>query len=286
MRAQRLAHGPEAPETQKALFALARAYYQTRDFHSAKATSDSVCAIRNRKYGEGESVPYLWISAASLAELGDLEGARQLQERILRASEAKWGQESRRTAQAMVNLATTLSRLGDDEGAVSLQRHAMEIYEHTASQDDPDLQWARNSLTISQISSLFPRFQWLARGIVIVGALTLIGFGRWALGMGLGVGGVVMSEGFGSMRKDRRRIVPRPTDVQRVKAVVVSSACAGGAVALLVLEPNDDLAQGFAGFLLAVTVVAVVLNATTWRRFTGPRSDSGGSANSGMPDTA
>src|SRR5271167_3024657 len=95
VQAQRLAHGPEAPETQKALYALARAYFQTRDFHSAKATSDSVCAIRLRQYGEAEAVPFLWISAASLAELGDLEGARQLQGRILRASEAKWGQESK-----------------------------------------------------------------------------------------------------------------------------------------------------------------------------------------------
>jgi len=47
VEAQRIARGSEAPETQKALFALARAYLQTRDFISAKATADTVYAIHS-----------------------------------------------------------------------------------------------------------------------------------------------------------------------------------------------------------------------------------------------
>lgn len=260
----RLAHGEEAPETLKALADLAAAYFRAQDYVTAKATADTVYSIRETLIGEERALPSLTVSARCLYESGDYENARDLQVRILQATAAQLGSDSTWTAQAMVNLAVTLSRMGDDERARTLQRQAIEIYERALGPDDPQTEWARDKIAITEVSVMFPWLRMVAFGVVVLAVGLLIGFGESALGIGLGLSGGLLAEGFRGMRQDRR-IDPRPTAVNKVRAFLAVLFCVGGGTALLVVETHNVIAQGVAGSLLGSGFIGIVMNTVGWR---------------------
>lgn len=264
VEASRREHGDDAPETVKALGKLAAAYFRAQDFTAAKATSDTVYSIRRERLGEERALPSLNIAAACLYEQGEFESARDLQARILRATETEYGSDSKWTAQAMVQLAVTLSRLGDDDGARMLQGQAIEIYDEVLGPNDPATKWAQGKLRITELSTLWPWFRLVALAVVVVAVGLLLGFGEYAFGIGFGLGGFLLAEGSRDMRQDRR-INPRPTVVTKVRGWSAVVLCGGGAAALLVLEGHNLMADGVAGLLAAFGFIGIVMNAVASR---------------------
>lgn len=89
--------------------------------------------------------------AVSRRETGDLEGARELQERVLEVYERTLALDSFELAAARANLAGTLADLGDLPGALALEEAALTIFERSLPADDPNLLAVRGNLAFHKL---------------------------------------------------------------------------------------------------------------------------------------
>ncbi len=81
--------------------------------------------------------------AAAIFVLGDVEGARVLQEQVLEVFSRTLPGEHHQLQQARSDLASTLFALGNLEGACALQKQVLEVRSRTLPSDHPHLQLAR-----------------------------------------------------------------------------------------------------------------------------------------------
>jgi hypothetical protein len=87
--------------------------------------------------------------ARSLASLGDLRGARELEEKVLEVFSRTLSDEDPDLRTARQNLATTLQGLGELPRARALEERVLEICSRTLSPDQVDLQQARLNLAVT-----------------------------------------------------------------------------------------------------------------------------------------
>ncbi len=87
--------------------------------------------------------------AIDLKDLGDLHGARELEEQVLEACLRTMPDDHPDLNRTRLNLATTISALGDTRSASELQEKVVEVRTRTLPDDHPDLQLARENLANS-----------------------------------------------------------------------------------------------------------------------------------------
>jgi len=87
--------------------------------------------------------------ALTLRTLGDLPGARALEEQVLEVCARTLPSDHPDLAAARLNLASTLGTLGDVSGARALQEQVLEVRTRTLPADHPDLAAARQNLAIT-----------------------------------------------------------------------------------------------------------------------------------------
>jgi len=128
----------------------------------AQSTHDSAEALRifewlaeycERQYAEDHPSTLLILQrlAVSRRELDDLDGARELQERVLEVYERTLALDSFELAAARANLAGTLADLGDLPGALALEEAALTIFERSLPSDDSNLLAVRGNLAFHKL---------------------------------------------------------------------------------------------------------------------------------------
>ncbi|MCE9592955.1 MAG: CHAT domain-containing protein [Planctomycetes bacterium] len=87
--------------------------------------------------------------ALTIKALGDLSGARALEEKVLEVRSRALPDDHPDLQAARENLAGTLYRLGDLSGARALEEKVLEVRSRTLPDDHPDLQAARGNLAVT-----------------------------------------------------------------------------------------------------------------------------------------
>ncbi len=88
--------------------------------------------------------------AATLADLGDLSGARALEEKAIEVLSRTLPADDRELQVARMNLALTMKEQGDIEGARALLEQVLEVLSRTLPDDHADLQRARTNVASSR----------------------------------------------------------------------------------------------------------------------------------------
>jgi len=87
--------------------------------------------------------------AVTIKALGDIQGARLLEEQVLEVLSRTLPDEHGNLQAARLNLASTLKELGDLQGARALLETVVEVFSRTLPDEHPDLQVARGSLAVT-----------------------------------------------------------------------------------------------------------------------------------------
>ena len=112
--------------------------------------------------------------ASALKRLGELQGARELEEVVLEVFTRTLSDDHPHVQTARGNLANTFKALGDLEGARGLQQSVLGVYTRTLPEDHPNLQAARGRLadTLAQLGD-FQGARALEEAVLEVRARTL-----------------------------------------------------------------------------------------------------------------
>ena len=87
--------------------------------------------------------------AITIKSIGDLHGARVLEEKVLEILTRTLPDDDRQLQYARINLAITNKSLGNLRGARALEEKVLEVFTRTQPDDHPDLQLARENLAVS-----------------------------------------------------------------------------------------------------------------------------------------
>jgi CHAT domain-containing protein/tetratricopeptide (TPR) repeat protein len=90
--------------------------------------------------------------AGTIKPLGDLLGARSLEQKVLEVYFRTLPEDHQDVQLARMNLGTSLLALGDFQGARDLEERALQIESKTLGEDDPNLQGTRVNLAITLCS--------------------------------------------------------------------------------------------------------------------------------------
>jgi len=130
---------------------LALVAWKAQAIELASAAWARVLAARERLLPEDH--PHLLVTRGNLAQsmfrLGDLQGARALQEAVLESRERALPEDHPSLLKARGNLAATLYGMGDLQGARALQESVLESSERTLPEDHRDLFLARSDLALT-----------------------------------------------------------------------------------------------------------------------------------------
>ena len=254
-------HGDTSTETQKALLELAETQLRRQDYKAAKTTADTVYAIRCELFGRDSlpAISALVIPAICLSNLGELEEAKAMEEKVLGAWETHYGPESRWTAQAMQNLAATLQRLEEFQAAETLYASAAKAFRSDLGDDHPFVTTADEWLAVNRWAPTFGQIRWGGLAVVAAGVLIASYLDIWALALGMGVAAIVLSEGL--LRMQGRKYMTTPKwGKALIRPMAVLLLCGAAAITLLIFALHNPVAQALAGLFLVVCFYSLIIN--------------------------
>jgi hypothetical protein len=150
--------GEEHPDTLWVMGDLASTLYLQRNLEGAWELGHRVLEVRRRVLGEehpdtllakdclAETLTVMGGRASGLYVQGNLEGARELKQRVLERMRRVLGEEHSRTLMAMESLASMLQAQGNLEGAWELQQQVLEVRRRVLGEEHPDTLWSMGSL--------------------------------------------------------------------------------------------------------------------------------------------
>ncbi len=159
--------GGEDPKTLAVMKELALAYCDNDDYARARGLLTEVLSIRSRLYGtqDPETLDTAHRFGGVLYRIGDLSGAREMQEKVLHSFRKRDGDGSNNSILGLRNLGITLIALGESQRLISVGNKIIDArLEMDRDRDKnviPYLHWLastwRHSCEVKRASKLYRR---------------------------------------------------------------------------------------------------------------------------------